>query len=52
MITTSEIRITTMIAEDQVETAVRALHAAFELELPDQVIEGAAADPSTVQAAS
>jgi aspartate kinase len=52
MITTSEIRITTMIAEDQVETAVRALHAAFELELPDQVIEGAVADPSTVQAAS
>jgi aspartate kinase len=35
MISTSEIRITTMIAEDQVETAVRALHAAFELEQPD-----------------
>jgi aspartate kinase len=52
MITTSEIRITTMIAEDQVETAVRALHAAFELELPDQVAEGTGADPSAVQAAS
>ena len=37
MISTSEIRITTMIAEDQVETAVRALHAAFELERPDPV---------------
>ncbi len=37
MISTSEIRITTMIAEDQVETAVRALHAAFELEQPDPV---------------
>ncbi len=35
MISTSEIRITCMIAEDQVETAVRALHAAFELERPE-----------------
>jgi aspartate kinase len=52
MITTSEIRITTMIAEDQVEIAVRALHAAFELESPDQVVEGSAAGPSSVQAAS
>ncbi len=52
MITTSEIRITTMIAEDQVEVAVRALHAAFELELPDQVAEGTGAGPSSVQAAS
>jgi len=41
MISTSEIRITCMIAEDDVETAVRALHAAFELEQPDTV--GAAA---------
>ena len=32
MISTSEIRITTIIAEDRVEEAVRALHAAFELE--------------------
>src|SRR5256885_291034 len=31
MITTSEIRITCMIAEDDLETAVRALHEAFEL---------------------
>jgi aspartate kinase len=37
MISTSEIRITCMIAEDDVETAVRALHSAFELERPDTV---------------
>jgi aspartate kinase len=37
MISTSEIRITTIIAEDRVEEAVRALHAAFELEHPEQV---------------
>jgi aspartate kinase len=37
MISTSEIRITCLIAEDEVETAVRALHAAFELEQPDVV---------------
>ncbi len=41
MITTSEIRITCTVAEDQVETAVRALHRAFELERPEAV-EGAA----------
>jgi aspartate kinase len=35
MISTSEIRITCMIAEDQVETAMRALHDAFELERPE-----------------
>ncbi len=35
MISTSEIRITTIIAEDALETAVRALHEAFELERPD-----------------
>jgi len=35
MISTSEIRITTIIAEDRTEDAVRALHAAFELELPE-----------------
>ena len=52
MITTSEIRITTMIAEDQVEVAVRALHAAFELELPDQVLEGTGTGSSSAQAAS
>jgi len=40
MISTSEIRITCMIAEDALETAVRALHAAFELERPDAVAEG------------
>jgi aspartate kinase len=37
MISTSEIRITTIIAEDTLETAVRALHAAFELERPEPV---------------
>ncbi len=42
MITTSEIRITCVIAEADVETAMRALHAAFELERPD-----AAADSPT-----
>jgi aspartate kinase len=43
MISTSEIRITCIIAEDQVETAVRALHVAFELERPEAVDEAAAA---------
>jgi aspartate kinase len=42
MISTSEIRITTIIAEDALETALRALHAAFELERPENV-EAAAA---------
>ena len=43
MISTSEIRITTIIAEDALETAVRALHTAFELERP----ESAMAEPSS-----
>src|SRR5437773_4284811 len=42
MISTSEIRITCLIAEDALETAVKALHAAFELERPE-AIEAAAA---------
>jgi len=37
MISTSEIRITTIIAEDALETALRALHDAFELERPEAV---------------
>jgi hypothetical protein len=37
MISTSEVRITCIIAEDQVTTAVRALHAAFALERPEQI---------------
>jgi len=37
MISTSEIRITTIIAEDRVEDAMRALHAAFALEQPEAV---------------
>ena len=40
IISTSEIRITCMIAEDQVETAVRALHKAFALEEPEPILEG------------
>ncbi len=37
MISTSEVRITCMIAEDELETALRALHDAFELEHPEAV---------------
>jgi len=37
LISTSEIRITTIISEDRVEEAVRSLHAAFELEQPETV---------------
>jgi len=47
MISTSEVRITCMIAEDELETALRALHDAFELERP----ESAALDPATEAAA-
>ena len=42
MISTSEVRITCMIAEADLETALRALHDAFELERPE-TIEAAAA---------
>jgi aspartate kinase len=42
MISTSEIRITTIIAEDSLETAVRALHEAFELERPEAINAAAA----------
>src|SRR5439155_6469836 len=38
IISTSELRITTIIAEDALETAVRALHAAFELERPETAV--------------
>ncbi len=37
MISTSEVRITAIVAEDDLETAVRALHDAFELAKPDPV---------------
>ena len=50
MITTSEIRITCMIAEDEVETAVQALHAAFELARPDDVTDAADAGGPTASA--
>ena len=43
MISTSEVRITCMIAEDALETALRALHKAFELERPESAALGAAA---------
>jgi|GEM_PF-3540783 Aspartokinases len=43
MISTSEVRITCMIAEADLETALRALHDAFELERPEAVDAGAAA---------
>jgi aspartate kinase len=46
MISTSEIRITCIIAEDDVDAAVRALHAAFELERPEAV-DGAASASAT-----
>jgi hypothetical protein len=39
MISTSEIRITCIITEGQVDTAVRALHAAFELERPETIVD-------------
>jgi aspartate kinase len=43
MISTSEVRITTIIAEDRVEDAVRALHAAFQLEQPEALEAAGAA---------
>ncbi len=43
MISTSEVRITCMIAESELETAVQALHRAFELARPDPVDAAAAA---------
>jgi aspartate kinase len=42
MISTSEIRITTIIAEDDLQAALRALHDAFELERPEAVETAAA----------
>src|SRR3954447_7339209 len=50
MISTSEIRITTIIGEDRVEDALRALHAAFELERPEPEAAAAAATGSGEQA--
>ena len=47
MISTSEIRITTIIAEDMLETALRALHDTFELERPDSAALAAASSPPT-----
>ena len=43
MISTSEVRITCMIGEDALETALRALHEAFELERPESAALDAAA---------
>jgi len=39
MISTSDIRVTCIIAESDVEAAARALHAAFQLEQPEPVVE-------------
>ncbi len=47
IISTSEIRITCMIAEDQVETAVRALHKAFALEEPEPLVQDEAGAAGT-----
>jgi aspartate kinase len=52
MISTSEVRITCMIAEDALETALRALHAAFELERPESVAVEAARDAAPDPGAS
>jgi aspartate kinase len=46
MISTSEIRITAVIAEDQLQDAVRALHAAFELEQPEAGAPAGSAAPA------
>ena len=43
MISTSEVRITCMIAEADLETALRALHDAFELERPEPIDAGVSA---------
>ena len=52
MISTSEVRITCMIAEDALETALRALHEAFELERPESAaVEAASAAASGAAAA-
>ena len=50
MISTSEVRITCIIAEEDVETAVRALHAAFELERPDAIEQATSGQPRTARA--
>lgn len=42
MISTSEVRITCIVAEDELETALQALHDAFELERPEPVDVAAA----------
>jgi aspartate kinase len=53
MISTSEVRITCMIAEDALETALRALHEAFELERPESAaLESASASLNTAGGSS
>jgi aspartate kinase len=47
MISTSEVRITCMIGEDALETALRALHEAFELERPEPAALDEGSDPVT-----
>jgi len=50
MITTSEIRITCVVAEADVETAMRSLHDAFELERPEPeaIVDGRTADEAAL----
>jgi aspartate kinase len=50
MISTSEVRITCMIGEDALETALRALHAAFELERPESAALAAGSSPDLTAA--
>ena len=52
MISTSEVRITCMIAEDALETALRALHDAFELERPESAAVEAGSTAGTGAAAA
>jgi len=53
MISTSEVRITCMIAEEALETALRALHDAFELERPESAaVQGATAAAGLRESAS
>ncbi|HEX2756020.1 MAG TPA: aspartate kinase [Candidatus Limnocylindrales bacterium] len=53
MISTSEVRITCMIAEEELETALRALHDAFELARPESAaVESATASQNTAGGSS
>ena len=51
MISTSEVRITCTVAEDQLGAATTALHAAFALAVPDPLDTGGVATPNPLAAA-